>query len=454
MAAATPTSTAKYDLTSKLSKSLDLHLMFPLLEFVDGNEFLAYSPADIQKTRLALVKPTNMVEYAIEIYQDLNGGADAPVPAEMTAQRDAVYKQIEANDKQDPTLATFFADLEAGKYADTFTAEQPLTAVWLSENLGVTAEALRAYYSCAKFEYECGQYEVAAPMLSNFLLIEEHKQPGSELGFKALWGKFSSLILLPPEGYATKWDLAVAAFEELKHAIDARGDSDKQQLQQRTWLLHWSLFVFWNHPKGRDLIIDAFLSEKYLQAIQINAPWLLRYLTTAIIINKRRRSELKGLVRVIQQEHYTYSDPITKFLECLRVDFDFDGAQEMLAECQAVLKSDYFLCNCTDEFVKAARFFVFETYCRIHQKIDIAGLATKLMMEPADAELWIVNLIRGAQLDAKIDSKNQCVIMGSHFPSVYQQVVAKTKDLTIRTYQLANNIERMNEQQLQTLAGR
>ena len=41
MAAATPpSSTAKYDLTSTLSKHLDLHLMFPLLEFIDGNELL------------------------------------------------------------------------------------------------------------------------------------------------------------------------------------------------------------------------------------------------------------------------------------------------------------------------------------------------------------------------------------------------------------------------------
>ena len=175
--------------------------------------------------------------------------------------------------------------------------------------------------------------------------------------------------------------------------------------------------------QGRDQIIDAYLDDKYLQAIQINAPWLLRYLTTAIIINKRRRDKLRGLVKVIQQEQYAYSDPITKFLECLRVEFDFEGAQQRLHECTQVLKSDYFLCNCTDEFVKAARFFIFETYCRIHQKIDMAGLAAKLMMAPEDAELWIVNLIRGAQLDAKIDSKAGCVVMGSHFPSVYQQVI-------------------------------
>ena len=37
--------------------------------------------------------------------------------------------------------------------------------------------------------------------------------------------------------------------------------SPLQSLQQRTWLIHWSLFVFFNHPKGRDLIIDMFLYQ-------------------------------------------------------------------------------------------------------------------------------------------------------------------------------------------------
>jgi len=32
-------------------------------------------------------------------------------------------------------------------------------------------------------------------------------------------------------------------------------------LEQRTWLIHWSLFVFFNHPKGRDLIIEMFLGQ-------------------------------------------------------------------------------------------------------------------------------------------------------------------------------------------------
>ena len=53
-------------------------------------------------------------------------------------------------------------------------------------------------------------------------------------------------------------------------------------------------------------------------------------LSQAVITNPRRRNVLKDLVRVIQQEHHTYTDPITEFVECLLVRYDFDSAQERL----------------------------------------------------------------------------------------------------------------------------
>lgn len=49
---------------------------------------------------------------------------------------------------------------------------------------------------------------------------------------------------------------------------------------------------------------------------------------------KGYRSALKDLVKVIQQESYTYRDPITEFLEHLYVNFDFDGARQKLQDCQ------------------------------------------------------------------------------------------------------------------------
>ena len=45
---------------------------------------------------------------------------------------------------------------------------------------------------------------------------------------------------------------------------------------------------------------------------------------------------LKELIKVIQQEQQTYKDPITEFLECLYVNYDFDGAQLKLIECEQV----------------------------------------------------------------------------------------------------------------------
>ena len=103
-----------------------------------------------------------------------------------------------------------------------------------------------------------------------------------------------------------QWDTALEDMNRLKEIIDSRSFATPlQQLQQRTWLIHWSLFVFFNHPNGRNGIIDMFFQDRYLNAIQTNCPHILRYLTTAVITNKRRRNVLKDLVKVIQQETYT-----------------------------------------------------------------------------------------------------------------------------------------------------
>jgi PCI domain len=63
------------------------------------------------------------------------------------------------------------------------------------------------------------------------------------------------------------------------------------------------------------------------------------------------------------------------------------------------------LAGAQDDFMENARLLVFETYCRIHQCIDLQMLADKLGMEKQAAETWVVNLIRNARLNAKIDSK-------------------------------------------------
>ena len=69
-------------------------------------------------------------------------------------------------------------------------------------------------------------------------------------------------------------------------------------------------------------------------------------------------------------------------------------------------------------------------------------LADKLNMTGEDAERWIVNLIRNARLDAKIDSQQGHVVMATQTVSPYQQLIEKTKMLSVRSQKLATDIEK------------
>ena len=142
------------------------------------------------------------------------------------------------------------------------------------------------------------------------------------------------------------WDAATEDLTWLKETIDNNSvSSPLQSLQQRTRLIHWSLFVFFNHPKGHDNIIDLFLYQpQYLNAVQTMCPHIFCYLSTQVKTNKGVRKcqqVLKDLVKVIQQESYTYKDPITEFVECLYVNFGFDGAQKKVRECKCVLENKF-----------------------------------------------------------------------------------------------------------------
>ena len=61
-------------------------------------------------------------------------------------------------------------------------------------------------------------------------------------------------------------------------------------------------------------------------------------------------------------------------------------------------------------------------------------------MDMDSAELWIANLIRNARLNAKIDSQAGTIVMKQTYASAYEQVVEKTKGLSVRCFQLANTL--------------
>ena len=221
----------------------------------------------------------------------------------------------------------------------------------------------------------------------------------TDLNTSAHWGKLASDIL------TGKWDVALEELNTLRETLDARAgaapitsssagatpsshvEPPLGTLHSRTWLVHWSLFVYFNHPAGRTLLLETFLSPAYLNTIQSAAPWVLRYLAVAAVLSRRSqaasaaaatpvssrvRHAIREVVKVVQLEEYQYSDPVTKFLKELYVEFDFEAAQRQLQLAERVVGNDFFLSEIREEFLDNARYLISEAYCRIHQRIDIA----------------------------------------------------------------------------------
>jgi len=195
-----------------------------------------------------------------------------------------------------------------------------------------------------------------------------------------------------------------------------------------------------------------FLNQQpYLNTIQILCPHLLRYLAVAVVTNKnKQKNSLKDLIKVIEIERHNYQDPVTEFLACLYIDFDFEAAQQKLRECASVLNNDFFLIDCLDDFQDSARLLIFEMFCRIHQCISIDMLANRLGMARENAEKWIVDLIRTYRIEgAKIDSQSGQVVMGAKSTSIYEQVMENTKRLTLRSQQLGVQMEKLKSAEKQ-----
>ncbi len=257
--------------------------------------------------------------------------------------------------------------------------------------LQLTLEQITALYNFGKFQYTYGNYSGAADYLYHFRVLSTD----ADLNTSAHWGKLASDIL------TGKWDVALEELNTLRETLDTRagaaplaGTAAQAQahaeplatLHSRAWLVHWSLFVYFNHPAGRTLLLETFLAPAYLNTIQSAAPWVLRYVAVSAVLSRRAqaggaaagpvssrvRHAIREVVKVVQLEEYQYSDPVTKFLKELYVEFDFEAAQHQLQLAERVVGNDFFLSEFREEFLDNARYLISEAYCRIHQRIDIA----------------------------------------------------------------------------------
>ncbi|CAA22813.1 translation initiation factor eIF3e [Schizosaccharomyces pombe] len=372
----------KYDLSQKIMQHLDRHLIFPLLEFLSLRQ--THDPKELLQAKYDLLKDTNMTDYVANLWTNLHGGhTDEDMANAFAEKRRSVLQELSELEEE---VQGILGVLENPDLIAALRQDKGQNLQHLQEHYNITPERIAVLYKFAQFQYNCGNYGGASDLLYHFRAFS--KDP--ELNASATWGKFASEIL------TVDWDGAMEELGKLREMVDSKSFKDSAvQLRNRTWLLHWSLFPLFNHANGCDTLCDLFFYTPYLNTIQTSCPWLLRYLTVAVVTNQNNANQkprnprqsyqrrMRDLVRIISQENYEYSDPVTSFISALYTEVDFEKAQHCLRECEEVLKTDFFLVSLCDHFLEGARKLLAEAYCRIHSVISVDVLANKLEMDSA-----------------------------------------------------------------------
>lgn len=431
---------AKYDLTQTLIPYLDRHMVLPVLEKMCEDKNQVYKKRDLQEATLKLVSQTSMVDFGKEQYKELYNTDQ--VPEEFERRRLEVYEAIQQTRKDCGPLVELLnltGDEEVQEVeAEKLRADQNFNREYLAQKYKVTAENIEALYPCAKLTYDCGRYQRAADTLFYYRKLTNNEEKANQ----ALWGKLAAEILMI--NYT-----AVEDMKDLQEQLEKHGDKNHlMQMQQRTWLIHWSLFIFFS-PLTDHLedAVEFYFKTEIWNTIQTNCPHILRYVVVAVVCGKLsgnlKQKNLSELTKILLQERDVYSDPFTEFVLCLFHDFDFDQAQEHLDLCEKLMAHDFFLQNCEEGlFIKSARQLMFESSCQIHKRMDVDKLCARLDIKE-DKEGRIVRMVQESGLEVKIDSLKNQINMSTKFPSIYTKVLdlERLKPLAHRSAQLCSQIE-------------
>lgn len=245
----------------------------------------------------------------------------------------------------------------------------------------------------------------------------------------ATWGLLAAALLDGETG------VALAQARVLQGMIDKSGSSPLMQLQQRSWLLHWSLFLAFSDEAGRSFFLDLCFhregghgrdrdrGNEYMAALQNNCPWLARYLVVAVFTapQKTRRSLLKPLVRAVTLVAHEHRDPITDFVAALHEDVDFAAAGDALRHCEPLLRSDFFLslnAGTAGQFIENARVSVAETFCRVHARVSVSVVAEILGVDAAQASQLLDAALRQSKIDGEVNDEKGQVSVNVRYPTL------------------------------------
>ncbi|KIK22614.1 hypothetical protein PISMIDRAFT_680018 [Pisolithus microcarpus 441] len=253
---------AEHDLTKTIIPYLDRHLAFPLLAHLVDSQL--FPVEQVQAAQYELAKGTNMVDYAVSLFTQLY--PDQEIPEEFSRKRE---RAVSTNERLQQEAQAVLDVIENPDVAQALRQDKNQNLTFLKDNYNVTLEQINALYNFGQFQYTYGNYSGAADYLYHFRVLSTD----NELNTSAHWGKLASDIL------TGKWDTALEELNTLRDVVDSRSPSSLlttptepaalAQLHSRTWLAHWSLFVYFNHPQGQFLDNARYLiSEAYCRIHQ------------------------------------------------------------------------------------------------------------------------------------------------------------------------------------------
>jgi len=431
-----------FDFVKSLVKFLDPHLSLLLLEHFEEKK--AFPQGQITLHKIAVLSKTSTFGYLeAEI---------AKLPQEVYSEEiQNLNKSIEA--KKQEAAKTFYT---YHHYAEPFLvrviddeknyielkSEKFSKAAYyrVFENIDfITKDVLEYAVKYARNFYDRGEYEEALKVLNTVVNLVEDE----DVLINVYWGKVHSEFLISSYGEAHE------DFKILRTKIDARALPSHSKMAQRVFLLHTALFFYLSEQSAEsdyDALVELFTNEHYLSAIQVSAPHLIRYLGSALLLlknNPKSKSNLHNLVPVFNKDISEYSDSLTEFIKILFGDFDFKKAQQKIKDFQKEFTNDYFLTKRTDQIINNSQTMFFEAFCRVYRKVNIKMVAEYLGVSQEEAEVWIVNLIRNANMEAKIDLEKGVLALTYSQPQIYEQVLTKTRDLIPRTTILVNNLQKI-----------
>jgi translation initiation factor 3 subunit E len=166
---------AEHDLTGKVGEYLDRHLIFPLLEFLSEREI--YDDRSLLEGKLKLLRETNMVDFALDVYHMLRGEDDDEGAKELIAKRGTVVSSLkELQEKTEPIVRVFENEDVLAKI-QTARVDGRQLFEYLETEHEFQAEMLDTLYDYAKFQYECGNYSGAAEYLYFHRVLVANKLP-------------------------------------------------------------------------------------------------------------------------------------------------------------------------------------------------------------------------------------------------------------------------------------